>query len=61
MDHYVKAYPIFSRIRGYRGLQDMPVLIIHLKPIFYDEMMEEVSPPGRETITPLVQGSEIVL
>lgn len=23
MDHYTKAYPIFSRIRGYRGLVDM--------------------------------------
>lgn len=23
MDHYAKAYPIFSRIRGYRGLVDM--------------------------------------
>jgi len=23
MDHYAKAYPIFSRIRGYRGLQNM--------------------------------------
>jgi hypothetical protein len=23
MDHYAKAYPIWSRIRGYRGLQNM--------------------------------------
>jgi len=23
VDHYAKAYPIFSRIRGYRGLQNM--------------------------------------
>lgn len=43
------------------GLQDMPVLISHIKPIFYDEIMGEVSSSGRETIKPLVQGSEIVL
>jgi len=23
MDHYARAYPIFSRIRGYRGYQKM--------------------------------------
>ena len=23
MDHYAKAYPIFSRIRGYRRFMDM--------------------------------------
>jgi len=23
MDHYSKAYPIYSRIRGYRRMEDM--------------------------------------
>lgn len=43
------------------GLSDMPVYISHIKPIFKDEILSELSFCKRENIKPLQQGSELIL
>jgi ribonuclease BN (tRNA processing enzyme) len=43
------------------GLSDMPIYITHIKPIFKDEILKELSASGRKTIKPLKQGSVITL
>lgn len=43
------------------GLNDMPIYITHIKPIFKDEILKELSTSGRKTIKPLKQGRVITL
>lgn len=43
------------------GLSDMPVYISHIKPIFKDEILSELSSLKRRNITPLKQGEKIIL
>jgi len=43
------------------GLSDMPIYITHIKPIFKDEILKELSASGRKIIKPLKQGSVITL
>ncbi len=43
------------------GLGKMPVYITHIKPIFLDEIVREVSSLGRETIRLLQQDSQITV
>jgi len=42
-------------------LNDMPFYITHIKPIFKNEILKELSASGRKTIKPLKQGSVITL
>ncbi len=43
------------------GLGDMPIYITHIKPIFLNEILNEISSLGRHTIKTLEQGSVITL
>ena len=43
------------------GLSNMPIYITHIKPIFKDEILKELSASGRKIIKPLKQGSVITL
>ncbi|MCX5804716.1 MAG: 3',5'-cyclic-nucleotide phosphodiesterase [Proteobacteria bacterium] len=41
------------------GLENMPIYISHIKPVFLDEILKDLSQSGRKNITPLVQGSTL--
>jgi hypothetical protein len=43
------------------GLSKMPVYINHIKPIFIDEILSELSLSNRENIKTLQQGGRIIL
>ncbi len=42
-------------------LNDRPIYITHMKPIFKDEILEELKKAKRENIKPLVQGATITI